>query len=92
MLLGEVLLAEPSLVNTFDVAICSLEDVKGVDVAPFNFDIAETQPNDHSDDVEVQTVSGFVDWFTDDFKSRTNGIGKVHAPNIKNPAHLTIRN
>ncbi|KAL3816909.1 hypothetical protein ACHAXA_009104, partial [Cyclostephanos tholiformis] len=34
-------------------------------------------------------ISGFAGWFTVDFKSRTDEVGRIAAPEVSNPAHLS---
>ncbi|KAL7543109.1 hypothetical protein ACHAXR_012676 [Thalassiosira sp. AJA248-18] len=81
---ANTVLASPSIVKTLDMATCTLEDAKGVEVTPFDFEVAKVD-----DSVEGQAISGFAGWFTVDFRSRSDETGKIHAPDVKNSAHLS---
>jgi protein arginine N-methyltransferase 1 len=90
------LLAEPCVVKEFDMHVCTVEDARGVGLevgedkgsgAPFDFDIEGKRHDSPSG--PVGPISGFAGWFTVDFKSRTDDIGKDVAPQIPNPAYLS---
>lgn len=66
--------------------------------APFDFDIVgRSTSNMHGmDDGSVVNdagvagpISGFAGWFTVDFKSRTDEVGRGVAPEVPNPAYLS---
>ena len=86
---AETVLATPVVVKTLDMATCTLEDAKGVEEIPFDF-IVTVGDTDIDTDKDARHVSGIGGWFTVDFKSRTDDIGKAHAPpDIKFPVHLS---
>lgn len=65
--------------------------------SPFDFDIVGRSTSTVDDDVGgsgggeglAGPISGFAGWFTVDFKSRTDDVGKDVAPQISNPAYLS---
>ena len=61
---------------------------KGVEEIPFDFSIT-MDDTDTDTDKDARHVSGMAGWFTVDFKSRTDDIGKAHAPDIMFPVHLS---
>lgn len=92
-------LAEAAVVKELDMHVCTVEDARGVGLsvgedegcgAPFDFDIVGRSyvENDGVGGHEGP-ISGFAGWFTVDFKSRTDDIGKDVAPQVPNPAHLS---
>lgn len=94
------LLAEPCVVKEYDMHVCTVEDARGVGLslgqdegsgAPFDFDIKGKSSTDHSAASEgvVGPISGFAGWFTVDFKSRTDEVGRGVAPEVSNPAFLS---
>ena len=92
------LLAPPSVVKELDMHVCTVEDARGVGLAlgqdegvgaPFDFHIEGRSNSDDDGMVGSTTVSGFAGWFTVDFKSRTDDIGKDVAPPIPNPTSLS---
>jgi protein arginine N-methyltransferase 1 len=81
----EAVLAEPAMVKHLDMITCTIEDSRGILAgAPnstFDFEI---------DGNEVSgPVSGFAGWFTADFKSRTDDVGRDVAPKLSHPAFLS---
>ena len=93
----DALLAEPSVVKTLDMAVCTLEDARGVGLskqsgdgnivgAPFEFDIPGLGSAEEGTGFPI---SGFAGYFTVDFKSRTDAIGMEFAPKVENPAFLS---
>lgn len=99
------LLAEAAVVKELDMHICTVEDARGVGLSvgedegvgsPFDFDIvgrSTTVGDDNGGDGGGEglagPISGFAGWFTVDFKSRTDDVGKDVAPQISNPAYLS---
>ena len=93
------ILAEPCVVKTLDMAVCTVEDARGVGLglgqdkgegAPFDFDIDGRRHDDGSaTGGATGPISGFAGWFTVDFKSRTDDIGRNMAPCLPNPAYLS---
>jgi len=92
-------LAEPAVVKQLDMHVCTVEDARGVGLsvgedegsgAPFDFDVVGRSyaENDGIGGHEGP-ISGFAGWFTVDFKSRTDDIGKDVAPQVPNPAYLS---
>jgi len=83
----EQVLAEPAPVKDLDMATCTLDDARGMteadDPCSFDFDVNADERGDGG------PVSGFAGWFTVDFKSRTDDVGKERAPTLPNPAHLS---
>jgi len=79
-------LASPAIIKTLDLATCTIEDARGVDSVPFEFSVTNTNTENSYRD---QFVSGFAGWFTVDFQSRTDQAGRLNAPEIRNPAHLS---
>jgi protein arginine N-methyltransferase 1 len=90
----DTVLAPPIIVKTFDLAVCTLEDAKGVGLTEFSFDIiassssSSSSPEDGGAVVE-QEISGLAGWFTVDFQSRTDEVGKEFGPKMMNPIHFT---
>mmetsp|Transcript_50295 Transcript_50295/g.151416 ORF Transcript_50295/g.151416 Transcript_50295/m.151416 type:complete len:353 (-) Transcript_50295:196-1254(-) len=80
-------LAEPAAIKEYDMATCTIEDARGltVDEGPgvgaFDFDVDA--------DKAAGPISGLAGWFTVDFKSRTDDVGRVDAPPFPAPAHLS---
>lgn len=94
----ECLLAEPSIVKTLDMAICTVEDARGVGLiegedggngVPFDFDVVGRRHESQGGAGSAGPISGFAGWFTVDFKSRTDEIGRDVAPTMPNPAYLS---
>ena len=99
------LLDEAAVVKELDMHICTVEDARGVGLSvgedegvgsPFDFDIVgrstSTVGNDDlggGGEGLAGPISGFAGWFTVDFKSRTDDLGKDVAPQISNPAYLS---
>lgn len=96
------LLAAPCVVKEYDMHVCTVEDARGVGLAagkdegvgvPFDFDIAGRSANavENADAAggAVGPISGFAGWFTVDFKSRTDEVGRGAAPEVPNPAYLS---
>ena len=78
----DVILAEPVVVKTLDLTVCTLEDAKGVGETAFSFDIESSEDGDDE-------INGFAGWFTVDFQSRTDAVGKKFGPKMKNPIHFS---
>ena len=74
---ADAVLTEPAQLKHFDMMTCTLDDAKGIEAAPFDFDIANSRP-----------ISGLSGWFTADFCSRTD-VGGVEAPRLDAPSHLS---
>ncbi|KAL7503217.1 hypothetical protein ACHAXN_001037 [Cyclotella atomus] len=92
------LLAPPCIVKELDMHVCTVEDARGVGLAlgqdegvgaPFEFHIDGRSNSDEGMMSGSTTVSGFAGWFTVDFKSRTDDIGKDSAPLVPNPTILS---
>lgn len=92
------LLAPPSVVKELDMHVCTVEDARGVGLAlgqdegvgaPFEFSIDGHNADDDTVAAGSTTVSGFAGWFTVDFKSRTDDVGKDTAPLVPNPTTLS---
>eukprot|EP00571_Detonula_confervacea_P007721 CAMPEP_0172325624 /NCGR_PEP_ID=MMETSP1058-20130122/54463_1 /TAXON_ID=83371 /ORGANISM="Detonula confervacea, Strain CCMP 353" /LENGTH=494 /DNA_ID=CAMNT_0013042215 /DNA_START=200 /DNA_END=1685 /DNA_ORIENTATION=- len=98
------LLAEPQVVKEFDMHVCTVEDARGVGLAlgedegsgaPFDFDVVGRSSSTDSAaassvaDGVAGPISGFAGWFTVDFKSRTDEVGRGVAPEVPNPAFLS---
>eukprot|EP00984_Skeletonema_dohrnii_P009954 scaffold3836_cov87-Skeletonema_dohrnii-CCMP3373.AAC.3 len=93
------LLAECAVVKELDMHVCTVEDARGVGLsvgedegngAPFDFDVVGRSYADEDDGGGLAgPISGFVGWFTVDFKSRTDDAGKDVAQQIPNPAYLS---
>mmetsp|Transcript_2638 Transcript_2638/g.3900 ORF Transcript_2638/g.3900 Transcript_2638/m.3900 type:complete len:463 (-) Transcript_2638:3112-4500(-) len=81
----DTILAPPSVVKTLDLAVCTLEDAKGVDETEFSFDI-ESSGSGADDEEEI---NGFAGWFTVDFQSRTDEVGKQFGAKMTNPVHFS---
>jgi len=81
----DAILAPPIIVKTLDLAVCTLEDAKGVDEAEFSFDI-ESSGSGADDEEEI---NGFAGWFTVDFQSRTDEVGKQFGAKMTNPVHFS---
>eukprot|EP00559_Dactyliosolen_fragilissimus_P005915 CAMPEP_0184862932 /NCGR_PEP_ID=MMETSP0580-20130426/8152_1 /TAXON_ID=1118495 /ORGANISM="Dactyliosolen fragilissimus" /LENGTH=453 /DNA_ID=CAMNT_0027360951 /DNA_START=542 /DNA_END=1906 /DNA_ORIENTATION=+ len=81
----DAVLSEPVVVKELDMMTCTLADSKGITYndprAQFDFDIV-------SDDVNGP-VSGFAGWFTANFQSRTDEVGRIHAPQLPSAAFLS---
>jgi len=75
-------LAPPAIVKTLDLAVCTLEDAKGVGETEFTFDIISS-----SEDEEV--INGFAGWFTVDFQSRTDEVGNKFGAKMTQPVHFS---
>jgi len=79
----EAVLAEPTVVKQLDMAICTVEDARGIPSAfPAEFDF--DMDGDHAEG----PVSGLAGWFTADFRSRTDSEG-VDAPKLLHPSFLS---
>ena len=94
----ECLLAEPCVVKEYDMHTCTVEDARGVGLSigedegngvPFDFDVVGRSSAENAHDGAVGPISGFAGWFTVDFKSRTDEIGRGIAPEVSNPSHLS---
>ena len=81
----DTILAPPIVVKTLDLAVCTLEDANGVDVTEFSFDI-ESSGSGADDEEEI---NGFAGWFTVDFQSRTDEVGKQFGAKMTNPVHFS---
>jgi len=81
---GDTVLAPPSVVKTLDLAVCTLEDAKGVGETEFLFDIESSEGGAKGDKID-----GFAGWFTVDFQSRTDEVGKEFGAKITNPVHFS---
>jgi len=96
---NQCLLAESQVVKEYDMHVCTVEDARGVGLAlgqdegsgaPFDFDIVGRSSADDSGSNGVEgPISGFAGWFTVDFKSRTDEVGRGVAPEFPNPAFLS---
>jgi protein arginine N-methyltransferase 1 len=91
------LLAAPCVVKELDMHVCTVEDARGVGLAlgkdegvgaPFDFHM-EGRSNEEGTASIGTTVSGFAGWFTVDFKSRTDDVGRDAAPPVPNPTSLS---
>jgi hypothetical protein len=85
------------VVKELDMHVCTVEDARGVGLAlgkdegvgaPFDFHI-EGRSNEEGTASIGTTVSGFAGWFTVDFKSRTDDVGRDAAPPVPNPTSLS---
>ena len=80
----DVILAPPAVVKTLDLAVCTLEDAKGVGGTAFSFDIESSEGGEGDDE-----INGFAGWFTVDFQTRTDEVGKKFGAKMKNPVHFS---
>ncbi|KAL7491688.1 hypothetical protein ACHAWT_001098 [Skeletonema menzelii] len=80
----DVILAPPAVVKTLDLAVCTLEDAKGVGETAFSFDIESSEGGEGDDE-----INGFAGWFTVDFQTRTDEVGKKFGAKMKNPVHFS---
>ena len=94
------LLAEPCVVKEYDMHTCTVEEARGVGLAPgaeagdgvpFDFDVVGRSPSMDGgmDGGHAGPLSGLAGWFTVDFKSRTDDRGRDKAPEVPNPAYLS---
>ncbi|KAL7428011.1 hypothetical protein ACHAXH_002951 [Discostella pseudostelligera] len=86
---SECLLAEPCVVKEYDMHTCTVEDARGVGLAMGEDEGMGRSSAENAHDGAVGPISGFVGWFTVDFKSRTDEVGRGVAPEVSNPAHLS---
>ena len=84
----KTVLATPVVVKTLDMKACTLEDAKGVDLTEFTFDIAPSS-GDGEGEGGGDEISGFAGWFTVDFQSRADEVGKDYGMKMTNPVHFT---
>lgn len=78
---ADAVLAEPVVLKEFDMMTCTLQDSRGISRGDFDFDV---------NGGEVKgPISSFSGWFTADFRSRTDAVGAVSAPQLQQPAFLT---
>ena len=61
----------------------------GGDGVPFDFDIVGRKTDGGAMSRATGPMSGFAGWFTVDFKSRTDEVGRDAAPQVPNPAYLS---
>lgn len=82
---SEAVLADPAMVKHLDMVTCTIEDSRGIssDTKEAHFDFRV------DGNTTCGPISGFAGWFTADFKSRTDPIGKDAAPKISHPAFLS---
>jgi type I protein arginine methyltransferase len=82
---SEAVLAEPAMIKHLDMITCTIDDSRGIDIdskeANFEFCI--------NGNTTCGPVSGFAGWFTADFMSRTDPVGKDTAPRILHPSFLS---
>jgi len=98
------LLADAVVVKEYDMHVCTLEDARGVGLeksggAPFDFDVvgrslegvgsSSSLAPSGGGEAQAGPISGFAGWFTVDFKSRTDEVGRGVAPEVSNPAYLS---
>jgi len=99
------LLAEAQVVKEYDMHVCTVEDARGVGLAlgqdegqgvPFDFDVVGRSTHSDIGSSQADTsggvagpMSGFAGWFTVDFKSRTDEVGRGVAPEVPNSAYLS---
>ena len=73
------------MIKVLDMMTCTIEDSKGVDMgdeaSKFEFAV--------DGDREQGPISGIAGWFTADFKSRTDEVGKDSAPKLLDPTILS---
>lgn len=81
-----VLVQEPHCVKIFDMMTCTIDDSKGITMTSNDTNRFKFQING---DYERGPISGLAGWFTADFKSRTDEIGKDLAPKLCNPTVLS---
>lgn len=78
-------LSERKMIKVLDMMTCTIEDSKGVDMgdeaSKFEFAV--------DGDREQGPISGIAGWFTADFKSRTDEVGKDSAPKLLDPTILS---
>jgi protein arginine N-methyltransferase 1 len=81
----EAVLAEPVAIKQLDMMNCTIEESKGIyagdSMSSFVFDVNGTKVHG--------PISGLAGWFTADFKSRTDDVGKDTAPKILHPSFLS---
>lgn len=82
----DTILAPPAIVKTLDLAVCTLEDAKGVGETEFTFDIIASS-DDETEDEEI--INGFAGWFTVDFRSRTDKVGNKFGAKMTHPVHFS---
>lgn len=91
----DAVLAEPQAVKYLDMMTCTIEDSKGISL----------QGNDESTNANSTVtphfdfsingsrtygpISGLAGWFTCDFKTRTDDLGKNTAPKLTRPSFLS---
>lgn len=81
----ETVLDTPVVVKTLDMRGCTLEDARGVDLTKFAFNIASVDEEGE----EEEEISGFAGWFTVDFQSSADEVGKDYGMKMMNPVHFT---
>jgi protein arginine N-methyltransferase 1 len=78
-------LAKPKPVKYYDMMTCTIEDSKGLyaseELSAFEFAV--------NGDRQHGPISAIAGWFTSDFKSRTDEIGRDTAPKLNAPAFLS---
>ena len=86
----ETVLDTPVVVKTLDMKSCTLEDARGVDLTKFAFDIAAVDVGEaKEEEKEEEEISGFAGWFTVDFQSSADEVGKDYGMKMMNPVHFT---
>ena len=87
----EAVVADAVIVKEYDMMTCTIEDSKGIQT-PVDFEF-EVDPSLMHDSLknpgQTPLLSGFAGWFTTDFKSRTDEVGRISAPPIEHPVCLS---
>ena len=82
-----------TIIKELDLFTCTLQDTRGI------FGVGDNgngnRENNEFDFIinpnkVTGAISGFASWFTTDFKSRTDPIGKVAAPKLKMNPYVTL--
>lgn len=90
-------------VKRLDMSNCTIRDSRGLEPAEspethFDFDVVapptnsmmtDDDGNNNNNNKTKRYVSGLAGWFTADFKSRTDDVGKDVAPKLEHPAFLS---
>lgn len=97
-----LLVQNPAPVKYMDMITCTIADSRGIEAgaaeSEFDFDVVagknsnSISPNGGINNEGTRSstsISGFAGWFTADFKSRTDDVGKDTAPKLQHPAFLS---
>jgi len=88
----DAVLSQPKAIKVLDMMTCTIEDSKGIDrgdaMSAFDFAITGDDTS-HRDGQQRGPISGLAGWFTADFKSRTDDVGRDTAPQLVTPTILS---